>query len=69
MKKSEIKITTTLVEILHAPYINAWEHFCSKYGFNEWCINEGRAVGEDEVQISLEDAEFYGIIEDDSERF
>ncbi|MEK6829070.1 MAG: hypothetical protein AABY15_03005 [Nanoarchaeota archaeon] len=65
MKKSEIKITVTLGQILNAPSSGSWDDFCSKYGINEWCINEGRASSQDEVEISLADAESWGLIEDD----
>lgn len=63
MKRSEINITVTLGDILHAPYINAWKDMCEKYGINEWCLNEGISQSNDTVEISLIDAEMYGLIE------
>jgi len=62
MKKSEIKIKVKLRDVLGAPLSSAWERMCKKYGINEWCLNEGMADGDDTVDISLEDAELYGLI-------
>lgn len=56
-----IQVTTTLQEILNAPYWNSWEDFCEKYGYNVWCINEGRANGDEQVSISMADALLYGL--------
>jgi len=65
MKRSEIKVTVTLGQILDAPLISSWERACNTYGLNEWCINEGRADKSDTIEISLEDAELYGIVENE----
>lgn len=65
MIKSEVKVTFTLGDILDAPLINAWEKMCEKYGINEWCLNEGMARYEDTIEISLEDAELYGLIKEE----
>lgn len=62
MKKKDIKVKVKLTDILNAPLVNAWEHMCNKYGINEWCVNEGRADDTSKVEISLEDAEYYGLI-------
>ena len=61
--KAEDTIEVRLVEVLRAPWIGAWEHMCKKYGVNEWCINEGLADDESTIDISLQDAERYGIVE------
>lgn len=53
----------TLHDILHAPLASSWGRFCNDYGFNEWCINEGLAESDTTVQITIEDAKFYGIID------
>ena len=63
MKAEEIKVTVKLVDVLHAPLMSAWERMCEKYGINEWCINEGLADDESTVEISLQDAELYGLVE------
>lgn len=63
MKKSEIKISVKLGDVLNAPYWKSWEHMCNKYGINELCLNEGLADLDDTVEVSLEDAEYYGLIE------
>lgn len=54
--------TFKLVEILDAPLIGAWEKMCEKYGINEWCINGGLADENSTIEITLEDAEYYGLI-------
>jgi len=63
MKTSKIKVTVKLVDVLEAPLMSAWERMCKKYGINEWCINEGLADDDSTVEISLEDAELYGLVE------
>lgn len=63
MKRSEIKVTVKLGDVLNAPLINAWEKMCEKYGINEWCLNEGRADSDDTIEVSLEDAEHWGLVE------
>jgi len=63
MKISDIKVTVKLINVLHAPLFNAWEHMCEKYEINEWCLNEGLADDDSTVEISLEDAKLYGLIE------
>ena len=61
MKRGDVKVTVTLGDVLHAPCVNAWETMCDKYGINEWCLNEGRADSDDTIEVSLEDAERWGI--------
>lgn len=63
MEPSEIKVTVKLIDVLHAPLINAWKIMCVKYGVNEWCLNEGISDDNSTIEISLEDAERYGIVE------
>lgn len=41
----------------------AWEKFCDKYGYNYYCMKEG-ADGDSNVEISLEDAENWGLIDE-----
>jgi hypothetical protein len=54
-----------LGDVLNAPLIDAWEKMCEKYGISEWCINEGRADKNDTVEVLLEDAIYWGLIESD----
>ncbi|MBK7380435.1 MAG: hypothetical protein IPJ03_16680 [Ignavibacteriales bacterium] len=63
MKPSEIIITVKMGEILDS---DNWEDYCYRYGINEWCINEGRADRDTEVQISLADAMEWGLIKDEN---
>lgn len=63
MKRSEIKVIVKLGDVLDAPYMNAWEQMCEKYGINEWCLNEGIADSDDTIEVSLEDAEHWGLVE------
>lgn len=68
MKKSEIKVSVTLRQILDAPWISSWDYICEKYHLNPWCINEGRADENETIEISLADAEKLGIVQDDEEK-
>ena len=63
MEISEITVIVKLKDVLNAPLIDAWERMCKKYGTNEWCLNEGLADYDSTVEISLEDAKFYGLVE------
>jgi len=63
MKPNEIKITVKLKDVLNAPLMSSWERMCEKYGINEWCLNEGLADDDSTVEINLEDAELYGLVE------
>ena len=62
MDKKDIKIKIKLGYVLDAPLTNAWDYICDKYGINEWCIKEGLAGVDDEIEISLEDLEYIGWI-------
>lgn len=63
MKTSETKVTVKLKDVLNAPLMSVWERMCEKYGINEWCLNEGLSDDDSTVEISLEDAELYGLVE------
>ena len=65
MKRNEIKVTVKLGDVLDAPLMSAWDRMCEKYGINEWCLNEGRADKDDTIEITLEDAELYGLVENE----
>lgn len=65
MKRNEIKVVVKLSDVLNAPLLSAWTLMCEKYGINEWCLNEGRADGDDTVEISLKDAECWGLVENE----
>tara|TARA_B100000768_G_scaffold147985_1_gene141753 strand:- start:7738 stop:7932 length:195 start_codon:yes stop_codon:yes gene_type:complete len=64
MRKSEIKIKVRLRDISNANYVGAWEKFCDKYGYNYYCMNEGFADDDLKVEISLNDAENWGLIDE-----
>lgn len=53
-----MKITITLREILDR---GSWDAFCDLKGWNPWCINEGRADGDEEVTLTLEEAREIGV--------
>lgn len=63
MQRSEIKTTVKLVDVLKAPNCKAWGQMCDKYDINEWCLSEGLADSDDTIQVSLEDAENWGLVE------
>lgn len=62
MTLNDIKVQVTLGDVSSAPYWQAWELMCTKYGINEWCLNEGRAASDDTISISLEDAIHWGLV-------
>jgi len=65
MNKNEVKIKVTFEQVLDAPLIGAWEEMCNKYGINEWCLNEGLVNNDDVIEVSLEEAERWGIIKNE----
>lgn len=64
MKKSEVKISVKFGDILDS---GRWTDVCNKYGLNEWCVNEGRADRNDTIDITVADAEKFGLLKDDDE--
>lgn len=64
INRNSISVTVKLIDVLNAPLMSAWSLMCEKYRINEYCINEGLADNESTIEISLEDAELYGLIED-----
>ena len=60
--KKKIKIEVTFQQVMESSLLGAWEDMCKKYGIDEWCISDGRAKDDDTVEITLQDAESYGII-------
>ena len=62
MNKEDIKVSVKLGNILNAPLSTGWDYISDKHGFSEWCLNEGTANIDDEIEISLEDAEYIGVI-------
>ena len=64
MKKSDVKISVKIGEISDCPLLGSWDYICDKYGLNKWCLNEGLATKDDTIQISIEDAEYIGILDD-----
>jgi len=64
MKKSEVKIPVKFGDILGSGH---WIDVCNKYGLNEWCINEGRADRDDTIDITIADAERYGLLKNDDD--
>jgi hypothetical protein len=63
MKRSDVKVSVTFGEISSAPLIGVWDIFCHKYGYDRYCLKEGADINT-KIEISLSDAEYYGIIED-----
>ena len=63
MKTNGIIVTVKLKEVLDAPLLGAWTRMCEKYSLNEWCLNEGLVDENSTVEITLEDAELYGLVE------
>ena len=62
METSKTTVLVKLKDVLNAPLIDALR-MCKKYGINEWCLNEGLADYDSTVEISLEDAKLYGLVE------
>lgn len=62
MKKSEVKVTVTPRDLLDK---GVWIEYCNKYDTNEWAISEGLMSSHDEVDITLEDAEAWGLFDGD----
>ena len=52
-------IKTTFNEILRDEGAD-WEIFCDLYEINEWCVAEGLATGDEEVELTLEEAKKIG---------
>lgn len=63
MNKSKTTITVKLIDIYNAPLIGSWKMMCDKYNVNPYCINEGLSDENSTIDISLEDAEIYGLFE------
>jgi len=63
MKRSEVRVIVTLRDILDAPLLGSWDEYCHKTGTNPYYVAHGGDADE-KVEISLEDAEYWGIIED-----
>lgn len=38
-----------------------WEEVCKVVGLNEWCLNEGLANRDDEIELTPEEAERIGL--------
>ncbi len=54
-----MKIIVTLKDILYSGH---WEEFCEERNYNLWIINEGLANSDDEVTLTKEEAEKYGLL-------
>jgi hypothetical protein len=61
--KRKTKVTVKLGDVLGAPYWKSWREMCDKYGVNEWCLSEGLADSDDTIEVSLEDAEHWGLVD------
>ena len=59
-----MKVKATFKELSGCPLISGWDYICEKYGINPWCMNEGLASSSDEIEISLEDARYIGILKE-----
>ena len=64
MKRWDVKVKVTLGDISDATLANAWDRYCTKCGINPYCINEG-ADRDSKVEITLDEAEHWGIINED----
>lgn len=64
-----MKVLVTFGEILNAPAIYSWDNFCLRHGYNPYMLNEGLAKKEATVEISLEEAEEYGLLQKERKRF
>jgi hypothetical protein len=58
----KIKVTVKFRDIVGAPADGSWTHFCEKHLYHNDCIVVGHVNGDDEVDISLEDAISYGLV-------
>ena len=54
----EISINLTLRKILED---YDWDKYCEITGTNPWCINEGRATGDEVVELTVDQAREIGI--------
>lgn len=54
-----MNIKTTFGEILDA---GAWDAFCNLRDVNSWCINEGIASREVEVELTMDEAKTIGLV-------
>ena len=57
-----MKVKATFRELSDCPLMSGWDYICEKYGINRWCMNEGLVSGDDELEISVEDAKYIGIL-------
>ena len=57
-----MKIVVTAREIMDAPLISSWDHFCDRQGINPWCINEGLMDDDETFELTEEEARFYGLL-------
>ncbi len=39
-----------------------WEDYCEETGTNEWCVNEGLMVGDEQLSLTNEQAKKWGFI-------
>lgn len=53
-----MKIKITLGELLEK---HDWEKACKILGLNEWCLNEGLAKSDDEIELTEEQSKELGI--------
>ena len=61
-----MKIRATAREILNAPALGSWDDFCERNAINPWAINEGRMDGDEEFDLTKEQAQGYGLIPRDA---
>jgi len=65
MNKNKVFVKVKLYDVLYSQAADAWKNMCEKYGINQWCISEGWADKYSEVEITLEDAALYGLVDMD----
>lgn len=54
-----MKIITTFGELQDK---GVWEQACEMLGLNEWCINEGLALSDDEITLTEEQGKKLGLL-------
>jgi len=43
-----------------------WEEYCELKGWNVWCVKEGLADSSEKVEIEMEQAKKWGLIDNDN---
>ena len=57
-----MKITVTIKEAMNGNLLGGFEKFCEITGLNPWAVNEGLATGDEEYEITTEQAKECGLL-------